>query len=313
MAKAKNNRTLVITDEDIEIFSKNLIKVEKEVYEHDIINKTINQDIFEVLDFLPSNFVDLLFVDPPYNLKRGFNEVSFDKMSREDYMEYLDSWLKKLVKILKPTASVYICGDWRSSSAIELIASKYLKVRNRITWEREKGRGSKYNWKSNSEDIWFFTVGNNYVYNYEEVKLKKKVIAPYRHDDGAPKDWEEEEGGQFRLTFPSNLWTDISVPFWSMPENTDHPTQKPEKLLAKIILASTKPGDVVFDPFLGSGTTSVTAKKLDRKFVGIEVDKTYALYTEKRLAMAEQDKKIQGYKDGVFWERNATNSNKIDL
>ncbi len=313
MAKAKNNRTLFITDEDIEIFSKNLIKVEKEVYEHDIINKTINQDIFEVLDFLPSNFVDLLFVDPPYNLKRGFNEVSFDKMSREDYMEYLDSWLKKLVKILKPTASVYICGDWRSSSAIELIASKYLKVRNRITWEREKGRGSKYNWKSNSEDIWFFTVGNNYVYNYEEVKLKKKVIAPYRHDDGAPKDWEEEEGGQFRLTFPSNLWTDISVPFWSMPENTDHPTQKPEKLLAKIILASTKPGDVVFDPFLGSGTTSVTAKKLDRKFVGIEVDKTYALYTEKRLAMAEQDKKIQGYKDGVFWERNATNLNKIDL
>ena len=313
MAKAKNNRTLFITDEDIEIFSKNLIKVEKEVNENDIINKTINQDIFEVLDFLPSNFVDLLFVDPPYNLKRGFNEVSFDKMSREDYMEYLDSWLKKLVKILKPTASVYICGDWRSSSAIELVASKYLKVRNRITWEREKGRGSKYNWKSNSEDIWFFTVGNNYVYNYEEVKLKKKVIAPYRHDDGAPKDWEEEEGGQFRLTFPSNLWTDISVPFWSMPENTDHPTQKPEKLLAKIILASTKPGDVVFDPFLGSGTTSVTAKKLDRKFVGIEVDKTYALYTEKRLAMAEQDKKIQGYKDGVFWERNATNSNKIDL
>lgn len=313
MAKAKNNRTLFITDEDIEIFSKKLIKVEKEVNENDIINKTINQDIFEVLDFLPSNFVDLLFVDPPYNLKRGFNEVSFDKMSREDYMEYLDSWLKKLVKILKPTASVYICGDWRSSSAIELIASKYLKVRNRITWEREKGRGSKYNWKSNSEDIWFFTVGNNYVYNYEEVKLKKKVIAPYRHDDGAPKDWEEEEGGQFRLTFPSNLWTDISVPFWSMPENTDHPTQKPEKLLAKIILASTKPGDVVFDPFLGSGTTSVTAKKLDRKFVGIEVDKTYALYTEKRLAMAEQDKKIQGYKDGVFWERNATNSNKIDL
>lgn len=313
MAKAKNNRTLFITDEDIEIFSKKLIKVEKEVNENDIINKTINQDIFEVLDFLPSNFVDLLFVDPPYNLKRGFNEVTFDKMSREDYMEYLDSWLKKLVKILKPTASVYICGDWRSSSAIELVASKYLKVRNRITWEREKGRGSKYNWKSNSEDIWFFTVSNDYVYNYEEVKLKKKVIAPYRHDDGAPKDWEEEESGQFRLTFPSNLWTDISVPFWSMPENTDHPTQKPEKLLAKIILASTKQGDVVFDPFLGSGTTSVTAKKLNRNFVGIEVDKTYALYTEKRLAMAEQDKKIQGYKDGVFWERNATNSNKIDL
>ncbi|HPN38873.1 MAG TPA: DNA methyltransferase [Melioribacteraceae bacterium] len=315
MAKAQNNRTLELTDEDIVKFSKNLISLNKIAEPEQILNKTINQDIFEVLDFLPNNFVDLLFIDPPYNLKRGFNEVSFDKMSREDYMDYLDSWLNKLVKILKPTASIYICGDWRSSTAIEIVASKYFKVRNRITWEREKGRGSKYNWKSNSEDIWFFTVSNNYTYNYEDVKLKKRVIAPYRTDEGKPKDWEEEETGQFRLTFPSNLWTDISVPFWSMPENTDHPTQKPEKLLAKIILASTNINDVVFDPFLGSGTTSVTAKKLDRKFVGIEVDKTYALYTEKRLALAENDKTIQGYKNGLFWERNAAINivNKVNL
>ncbi len=150
----------------------------------------------------------------------------------------------------------------------------------------------------------FFTVCNNYVYNYEEVKLKKKVIAPYRHDDGAPKDWEEEEGGQFRLTFPSNLWTDISVPFWSMPENTDHPTQKSEKLLAKIILCSTNKDDFVLDPFLGSGTTSVVAKKLGRKYLGIEMNKEYCLFAEKRLALADVNNKIQGLSDGIFWERN---------
>ncbi len=307
MSKAKNNRTIVLTDEDFIKYEQNLVKLNKKVSPEEIINKTINQDLFEVLDYLPENFVDLLFVDPPYNLTRGFNQILFDKMTREEYMDYLDSWLSKLRKVLKPNASVYICGDWRSSTAIELVASKYFKVKNRITWEREKGRGSKYNWKSNSEDIWFFTVGKDYVFNYDAVKLKKRVIAPYRNDEGKPKDWEIEDDGQFRLTFPSNLWTDISVPFWSMPENTEHPTQKPEKLLAKIILASSNPGDVVLDPFLGSGTTSVTAKKLNRNFVGIEMDKKFAIYAEKRLEMANLDCKIQGYYDGVFWDRNANN------
>lgn len=89
-----------------------------------------------------------------------------------------------------------------------------------------------------------------------------------------------------------------------MPENTDHPTQKPEKLLAKLILASTNPGDLVLDPFLGSGTTSVVAKKLGRRYIGIELDAYYCCLAEKRLALAEEDSSIQGYQDGVFWERN---------
>lgn len=87
-----------------------------------------------------------------------------------------------------------------------------------------------------------------------------------------------------------------------MPENTTHPTQKSEKLLAKIILASSNKGDVVFDPFLGSGTTSVTAKKLGRHYIGIELDEQYCLFAEQRLEMAEKSKGIQGY-SGVFLER----------
>lgn len=110
--------------------------------------------------------------------------------------------------------------------------------------------------------------------------------------------------GGFRITFPSNLWTDISVPFWSMPENTDHPTQKPEKLIAKLLLASSKPGDVVLDPFLGSGTTSIVARKLGRHYIGIEAESDYCLLTERRLELAQIDNRIQGYADGVFWERN---------
>ena len=106
---------------------------------------------------------------------------------------------------------------------------------------------------------------------------------------------------------PSNIWTDLTIPFWSMPENTDHPTQKPEKLVAKAILASSNPGDVVFDPFLGSGTTSVVAKKLGRRFFGVELDEMYCCLTEKRLEIAEFESSIQGYSEGVFWERNTLN------
>jgi site-specific DNA-methyltransferase (adenine-specific) len=148
-------------------------------------------------------------------------------------------------------------------------------------------------------------MSDAYSFNADAVKLKRKVIAPYRHQDGTAKDWQASDKGNYRLTSPSNLWTDITVPFWSMPENTDHPTQKPEKLMAKLILASSQAGDVVFDPFLGSGTAAVVAKKLGRHYLGIEQEKKYACYALQRLDMADHNKDIQGYSDAVFWERNS--------
>ena len=95
-----------------------------------------------------------------------------------------------------------------------------------------------------------------------------------------------------------------------MPENTIHPTQKSEKLVAKLILASTNKNDFVFDPFLGSGTTNVVAKKLNRNFFGTEINKEYCLYAQKRLELAESAKDIQGYHDGVFWDRNTLSAQK---
>ena len=95
-----------------------------------------------------------------------------------------------------------------------------------------------------------------------------------------------------------------------MAENTAHPTQKPEKLLAKLILASSNEGDMVFDPFLGSGSTSVTARKLNRRFAGIEQNPQYCVWAEKRLEEAERNPEIQGYAQGVFWERNTAHFQK---
>jgi len=303
MTRAPRNRTIMLSDKERGIYRHKLLRIDSPVSLEQVLNKVINQDIFEIVDLLPSKFIDLLFIDPPYNLTKTFNTRSFKQLSVKKYMDWIDSWLKRIKRLLKPTASIYICGDWRSSSAVHLLCEKHFIVRNRITFEREKGRGAKKDWKNNSEDIWFCTVSNNFTFNAEAVKLKRRVIAPYR-EDGIPKDWVEEKDGKYRLTSPSNIWTDITIPFWSMPENTPHPTQKPEKLLAKIILASSNEGDIVFDPFAGVGTTGVVAKKLKRNFVMVEIDEEYCFYAEKRLETAGKESSIQGYSSGVFWERN---------
>lgn len=298
--RAGRNRTLDLGDAEVGRYRRQLATN----YALGKDEQVVNADAFEVLRRLPEKSFDLLFADPPYNLTKSFGKERFKQTSSDEYEAWLDSWLRLCVPLLKPIASIYICGDWRSSAAIERAGSKYFLLRNRITWEREKGRGAKANWKNSAEDIWFFTVSDEYTFNLDAVKQKRRVIAPYT-ENGKPKDWDRTDDGNFRVTHPSNIWTDISVPFWSMPENTDHPTQKPEKLLAKIILASTNAGDVILDPFAGVGTTAVTAKKLDRRFVAIEADERFCLLALKRLEMAETDKSIQGFSDGVFWERNS--------
>jgi site-specific DNA-methyltransferase (adenine-specific) len=231
--RAPRNRTITLTNDDISKNKKNLIVLSKPASVQDILNKTIQQDVFNAIEFLPANFVDLVFVDPPYNLNKAFNLTSFKEMESEEYERWLDSWIKKLLRVLKTDASIYICGDWRSSGAIFNVARKYFQIQNRITFEREKGRGAKSNWKNCSEDIWFCTMSDDYYFDVDSVKMKRKVIAPYKDESGKPKDWEDGSDGKYRITHPSNVWTDITIPFWSMPENTDHPTQKPEKLVAK--------------------------------------------------------------------------------
>ena len=303
--RAANNRTLTLEPEEVEGLKKRLLTESNISAETDIVNRTLNGDVFKMLEFVPDDFADLIIIDPPYNLSKNFNGMKFASRSQENYDEYLATWFPQVCKKLKPNGSLYMCGDWKCTSSLQRALEKELTVLNRITWQREKGRGAKSNWKNGMEDIWFAVKNpDGYYFDVEAVKMKRKVLAPYKAD-GKPKDWNEETDGKFRITYPSNFWDDISVPFWSMPENTDHPTQKPEKLYAKLILASSRPGDIVFDPFLGSGTASVVAKKLGRRFCGIEQNEEYCLLAEKRLALAEKDKSIQGYKDGVFWERNS--------
>ncbi|MDH3891398.1 MAG: DNA methyltransferase [candidate division Zixibacteria bacterium] len=303
--RAPRNRTLYCTDEELRELSKSLIKVADDVCVEDVADTVINQDMVAAMPFLPHESVDLLVLDPPYNLSKNYNGHLFRRRESGDYQKWFASVIELIKPTLRRTATIYVCADWSTSLLVAPVLEEHMVIRNRITWEREKGRGAVHNWKNNTEDIWHCTNSEEYTFNVDNVKLKRRVIAPYRNQDGKPKDWTEEANGNFRLTYPSNVWTDITVPFWSMTENTDHPTQKPEKLIAKLILASSNPDDLVLDPFLGSGTTAVVSKKLRRRFVGIELNQEYCCWAVKRLNAAEANQSIQGYSDGVFWERNS--------
>jgi site-specific DNA-methyltransferase (adenine-specific) len=299
--KSKRNKTIDFSLQQGEQYLAETCDIEK--VESLPLNTVCVGDTFNGITKLPDKSVDLLIVDPPYNLDKNFHGNKFKKGNSEWYKEYTLSWINAVKPKLKETASIYVCCDWKSAIVIGEIIDKHFILRNRITWSREKGRGAKANWKNCMEDVFFATVSNEYTFNLNAVKVKKKVLAPYK-DNGTPKDWYVEGGEKVRYTCPSNFWNDISVPYWSMKENTAHPTQKPEKLIAKLILASSNIGDVVLDPFLGSGTTAVVAKKLGRNFYGIEKNPLYCAWAVKRLIDAESEKNIQGLENGVFTERN---------
>lgn len=303
------NHTVTLADSDRELLTPHLCHAHDALSHFEIVNKIFNDDMISAIDCFPSNCVDLMILDPPYNITKNFHGTKFTKRGDDEYAQYLNSWFPKVVRLLKKDASLYLCGDWKCMAAMYAVVSRHLIVRNRITWQREKGRGAKSNWKNCSEDILFATVSENYYFDADAVKQKRRVVAPYRAN-GVPKDWQETDNGKFRLTGASNFWDDITVPYWSMSENTEHPTQKSEKLIAKLILASSCRGSLVFDPFLGSGTTAVVAKKLARNYCGIEINKEYCLLAEKRLLRVNENAAIQGYTDNVFWERNTVQAQR---
>ncbi|MFH0988228.1 MAG: DNA methyltransferase [Parcubacteria group bacterium] len=275
--KSKRNKTITVNRSDLSRFPilklSSKLKIKNQIYFGDCLTE---------MKKLPDNCIDLIVTDPPYTIKKNFGKGTID-ISEEKFKIWCESWIKECARLLKPNGSIYICINWEASSIIESLLKKYFIIRNRITWKRDKGRGAKRNWKNNMEDIWFATKSDDYIFNVDAVKIVKPVIAPYVDAHGEPKDWKIINGKKVRLTHPSNIWTDLVVPFWSMPENTEHPTQKPEKLIERIILASSSKGALVFDPFLGSGTTAVCARTLGRGYLGFEIEKKFYTLTMKRI------------------------------
>ncbi len=297
--KSKRNKTLDLPLEACPGALEKCLFPRRPLTAQEAEDRVLCGDFFTLAPLLPEKSYDLAVVDPPYNLRKDYGGEVFPKKNEADYAAFSRRWLAEVRRLLADTGSFYVCCDWRTGLVLGPLLAEYFTLRSRITWGREKGRGAAKNWKNSMEDIFFCTVGPDYTFHLDAVKQRRRVKAPYT-ENGQPKDWEKTEAGNFRDTCPSNFWDDITVPFWSMEENTAHPAQKPEKLLAKLILASSDPGGRVLDPFSGAGTAAVTAKKLGRRFTAVEKNELYCAWTQIRLERAETDKRIQGFENGVF-------------
>ena len=152
-SRAPRNRTITLTDDERNELRKSLVV--PEALEGPLYDCTINANLLDALPLLPDAFADLIIIDPPYNLTKDFNGNKFNARTEEAYDEYLATWFPQVCKKLKPNGSLYLCGDWKCTSSLQRAMEKELTVLNRITWQREKGRGAKSNWKNSMEDIWF--------------------------------------------------------------------------------------------------------------------------------------------------------------
>jgi site-specific DNA-methyltransferase (adenine-specific) len=311
------NKTIHLSEEEIHKYLSRCVTLddfEKAHLINDLIlDRTINCEWENIISYIPNGFFDLIILDPPYNLNKTFNGFSFKQMTFVDYIEYVDKYLQKCYDKLKYNGTLYLCGTWKDAAAYQIaLEDNGYYIQNVISWQRDRGRGAKKNYKNNWELIYFATKHKElYTFNVEAIKVKRKQIAPYKDVDGNQKECEiGVDGKKYRLTMPSNNINYCTIPFWNMDENTDHPTQKPETLIATLILASSNESDNVLDLFLGSGTTSVVAKKLGRHYLGVEQNDIYCAYAEYRLEQAETDKAIVGYshEDGCFFERNFKDS-----
>lgn len=231
-------------------------------------NRLICGDVIEEMSRLRDNSVDLIVADPPYNLGKDYGNNQ-DTRAWHEYETFTRNWLKQTDRILKKTGTLYIFMGVRFISRLFLILEEELNFQfnSWITWHYTQGMGRKTGFSPRHEDILYFTKSQNFTLNLDSVRVPQKYYRSVNNMTGAN---------------PGDVWQFSHVHYCS-DEREQHPTQKPEALLERIILASSHPGDVVLDPFVGSGTTCKVADVLDRKWIGIDINPDYIAMSQKRI------------------------------
>jgi DNA modification methylase len=217
---------------------------------------------------LPPDSVDLIIADPPYNLGKDYGNNK-DKKTREDYLEFTKTWLTEAVRVLKPTGSLYVFMGFRFISRLCILLEDEfeLKFNSWITWHYTQGMGRKTGFSPRHEDILLFTKSDDYTFDLDDVRIPQKYYRERNNMAGAN---------------PGDVWQFSHVHYCSA-ERLPHPTQKPEALLERMIRASSSEGDIVLDPFVGSGTTCRVADVLGRKWLGIEINPDYVQMSKERI------------------------------
>ena len=225
-------------------------------------------DAAQLMSKFPSETINLIATDPPYNLKKNYGN-SIDHKEWDEYERFTDEWLNQAVRILKPTGSIYVFMGVRFISKLCLMMEeKHLIFNGWITWHYTQGMGRKKGFSPRHEDILYFTKSENYVFNLDSVRIPQKYFRKRNNMEGAN---------------PGDVWQ-FSHVHYSNSERQSHPTQKPSALMERIIKASSNENNIVLDPFVGSGTTCVAAKALNRQWIGFDLNPDYVEMSKKRIS-----------------------------
>lgn len=252
----------------------------------DFENRISLVDVLNGLNKLPDNSIDLVFADPPYNIGKKFGEgkENGDKMAKEEYIEWCKKWIDECMRVLKPTGTFYFMGATQFINYLDSYVSNKYSVISRIVWYYDSSgvQAKKYFGSLYEPIIMVVKDKNNYKFNAENVMVEaktgsKRKLIDYRKTPPQPYNTKKVMG---------NVW-EIPRVRYLMDEYENHPTQKPEELMRRMIVASTNEGDIVLDPFSGSFTTCAVAKKLNRKFIGFDIEEKYIKMGLRRLGIAE--------------------------
>jgi len=249
-------------------------------------HKLMKGDAIKLLKSIQNNSVNLIFADPPYNIGKNFNGYKDKWDSEEKYLEWCYEWIDLCIKKLKNNGSMYLMGATQFIPFFDVFLRKKMHILARIVWHYDSsGVQAKKYYGSLYEPILFAVKDkDNYVFNAQDILVEAKTGAKRKLIDyrkSIPTVYNS-------VKVPGNVWYIPRVRF-RMPEYEEHPTQKPEALLGRIILASSNPGDVILDPFSGTFTTSAVAMKLNRKSIGIELNDDYFNNGVKRLTEVNQE------------------------
>lgn len=226
-------------------------------------------DAVELLKEMPDCSVDLIVADPPYNLGKDYGN-NHDLKGFDEYIEFSKNWLSEAARVLKPTGTIYVFMGVRFISYLYDILDRDLKLffNSWIVWHYTQGLGKTKGFSPRHDDVLMFSKSKKPIFNLDNVRVPQKYYRARNNMRGAN---------------PGDVWT-FSHVHYSNPNRQNHPTQKPEGIIERMILASTNKGDVVLDPFSGSGTTMRVCQQTGRKGIGLELNPEYLEMTNQRLS-----------------------------
>lgn len=264
-------------------------------------NQILEGDIFEVMSKILNESVDVVFVDPPYNLKKIYSQYE-DDLSEEEYVEWCNRWLSECIRVLKPTGSLFVINipKWLVHHASHL--NKIAVFNHWIAWD---AMGSPTNSKlmpSHYGILWYTKTNKPKFHNVRiphERDRKGELLA----DWGGKKEMLHPYG-----TIASDIWNDIHRIRHKVRRDS-HPCQLPPHLVERMILMTTDPADIVLDPMIGTGTTAVAAKRIGRKYIGIDIDPAYVAIAKENADLTEPIK-IEGTYVSVYLDKIITVRNQ---